>query len=84
MREGSWVGLDVHARCLRGVSTLTAFASTVELGDWHRFRAESLGGLSPSESSSGERRRQGATRSTPEIGAAPHLAYRSCGTNPRI
>src|SRR5947209_6846291 len=48
--------------CLRGVSTLTAFALTVELGDWHRFRPESLApflGLTPSESSSGERRRQG-------------------------
>jgi hypothetical protein len=32
----SWV-------CLRGVSTLTAFALTVELGDWHRFRPQSLG-----------------------------------------
>jgi transposase len=49
--------------CLRGVSTLTAFALTVELGDWHRFRPTSLGpflGLTPSENSSGERRRQGA------------------------
>jgi transposase len=57
--------VDVVERlvCLRGVSTLTAFALTVELGDWHRFRPESLGpflGLTPSESSSGERRRQGA------------------------
>jgi transposase len=56
--------VDVVERlvCLRGVSTLTAFALTVELGDWHRFRPESLGpflGLTPSESSSGERRRQG-------------------------
>jgi transposase len=57
--------VDVVARlvCLRGVSTLTAFALTVELGDWNRFRPESLGpflGLTPSENSSGERRRQGA------------------------
>ena len=57
--------VDVVERlvCLRGVSTLTAFALTVELGDWHRFRPESLGpflGLTPSEHSSGERRRQGA------------------------
>jgi transposase len=57
--------VDVVERlvCLRGVSTLTAFALTVELGDWHRFRPESLGpflGLTPSEYSSGERRRQGA------------------------
>ena len=53
--------------CLRGVSTLTAFALTVELGDWNRFRPESLGpflGLTPSENSSGERRRQGGITKT--------------------
>ncbi len=55
---------DVVSRlvCLRGVSTLTAFALTVELGDWERFRPQSLGpflGLVPSEDSTGERRRQG-------------------------
>ena len=34
--------VDVVERlvCLRGVSTLTAFALTVELGDWHRFRPD--------------------------------------------
>ena len=57
--------VDVVERlvCLRGVSTLTAFALTVELSDWNRFRPEALGpflGLTPSENSSGERRRQGA------------------------
>jgi transposase len=61
--------VDVVERlvCLRGVSTLTAFALTVELGDWSRFRPESLGpflGLTPSENSSGERRRQGAITKT--------------------
>lgn len=61
--------VDVVERlvCLRGVSTLTAFALTVEFGDWHRFRPESLGpflGLTPSEHSSGERRRQGAITKT--------------------
>jgi transposase len=53
--------------CLRGVSTLTALALTVELGDWTRFRPQSLGpflGLTPSEDSSGERRRQGAITKT--------------------
>src|SRR6266542_6241272 len=36
--------VDVVERlvCLRGVSTLTAFALTVELGDWNRFRPTSL------------------------------------------
>lgn len=61
--------VDVVSRlvCLRGVSTLTALALTVELGDWQRFRPQSLGpflGLVPSEHSSGERRRQGAITKT--------------------
>src|SRR6266480_4667871 len=53
--------------CLRGVSTLTGLALTVELGDWTRFRPQSLGpflGLTPSEDSSGERRRLGAITKT--------------------
>ena len=53
--------------CLRGVSTLTALALTVELGDWQRFRPHSLGpflGLVPREHSSGERRHQGAITKT--------------------
>lgn len=53
--------------CLRGVSTLTALGLTVELGDWHRFRPESLGpflGLTPSEDSTGDRRRLGAITKT--------------------
>ena len=53
--------------CLRGVSTLTALGLTVEIGDWTRFRPQSLGpflGLVPSEDSSGERRRQGGITKT--------------------
>jgi len=53
--------------CLRGVSTLTALALTVELGDLQRFRPHSLGpflGLTPSEDSTGERRRQGGITKT--------------------
>jgi transposase len=53
--------------CLRGVSTLTALALTVELGDWTRFRPQALGpflGLTPSEHSSGEQRRQGGITKT--------------------
>lgn len=60
---------DVVGRlvCLRGVATLTALALTVEIGDWHRFRPQSLGpflGLTPSEESTGERRRLGAITKT--------------------
>ena len=53
--------------CLRGVATLTALALTVELGDWTRFRPQSLGpflGLVPSEDSTGERRRLGTITKT--------------------
>jgi transposase len=60
---------DVVGRlvCLGGVSTLTALALSVELGDWSRFRPQSLGlflGLVPSEDSTGERRRQGGITKT--------------------
>jgi transposase len=60
---------DVVARlvCLRGIATLTALALTVELGDWTRFRPQSLGpflGLTPSEDSTGERRQLGAITKT--------------------
>jgi transposase len=47
--------------CLRGVSTLTAFALAVEIGDWHRLDGRSIGaylGLVPTESSSGGSRSQ--------------------------
>jgi transposase len=53
--------------CLRGVSALTALGLTVEIGDWTRFRPQSLGpflGLTPSEDSSGDRRRLGAITKT--------------------
>ena len=49
--------------CLRGISTLTAFALAVEIGDWHRFTGDSIGayvGLVPSEHSSGATRVAGA------------------------
>jgi transposase len=60
---------EVVARlcCLRGVSTLTALGLTVEIGDWERFRPQSLGpflGLTPSENSTGERRRLGGITKT--------------------
>jgi len=53
--------------CLRGVSTLTAFALAVEIGDWHRFTGNTIGsfvGLVPSEHSSGGSRVQGAVTKT--------------------
>lgn len=53
--------------CLRGVSTLTAFALAVEIGDWSRFTGNSIGaftGLVPSEHSSGTSRAQGPITKT--------------------
>ena len=53
--------------CLKGVSTLTAFALAVEIGDWHRFTGNTIGsfvGLVPSESSSGASRVQGPITKT--------------------
>jgi transposase len=62
-----WVTVVGRLCCLRGVSTLTAFGLVTEIGDWRRFDGRSIGaylGLVPSESSSGERRRQGAITKT--------------------
>lgn len=53
--------------CLRGVSTLTAFALAVEIGDWNRFTGNTIGafvGLVPSEHSSGASRAQGPITKT--------------------
>src|SRR6202011_4858494 len=53
--------------CLRGVSTLTAFALAVEIGDWQRLTGRSIGaylGLVPCESSSGATRSQGPITKT--------------------
>lgn len=59
-----WVREVGRLRCLRGVDTLTAVGLCAEIGDFARFgRAAQLMsylGLVPSESSSGETRRQGA------------------------
>lgn len=50
-------------RCLRGIDTLSAVGLAAEIGDFHRFERPgqlmSYLGLVPSESSSGETRRQG-------------------------
>ena len=62
-----WRGVVGRLCCLRGVSTLTAFGLATEIGDWERFDGRSIGaylGLTPSESSSGERRHRGAITKT--------------------
>ena len=49
--------------CLRGISSLTGLALTVEIDDWSRFSGSSIGayvGLVPCEYSSGNSRVQGS------------------------
>jgi transposase len=61
--DGEFTPVVHRLGCLRGVSTLTAFALAVEIGDWHRFTGNSIGsfvGLVPTESSSGASRVQGS------------------------
>jgi hypothetical protein len=70
----AYVETVARLRCLRGVSTLTALALTVELGDWRRFEPASLGaflGLVPSESSS---EASGGVRADHEDGQQPRPA----------
>jgi len=61
-------------QCVRGISTLTAFALAVEIGDWDRFTGRSIGayhGLVPSEYSSGSSRVQGGLTKTGKWACAP-------------
>ena len=59
-----WSETIARLRCLRGVDTLTAFGLCAEVSDFARFGSPAALaaylGLVPSESSSGERRRQGS------------------------
>ena len=58
-----WQAVVTRLSCLRGVSTLTAFALAVEIGDWSRFSGATIGsyaGLVPSEYSTGGTRSQGS------------------------
>jgi transposase len=62
--DSPWAETIARLRCFRGIDTLTALGLAAEIGDFQRFdrptRLMSFVGLVPSESSSGERRRQGA------------------------
>lgn len=61
--DSPWAQTIARLRCLHGIDTLTALGLCAEVGDFQRFRRPgqlmSYLGLVPSESSSGERRRQG-------------------------
>jgi transposase len=63
-RDCPWSETIARLRCLRGIDTLTALGLCAEVSDFGRFSGPdalaSYLGLVPSESSSGERRRQGS------------------------
>src|SRR5450755_2999943 len=63
-----WVQTVARLRCLRGIDTLSAVGLCAEIGDFARFdragRLMSYLGLTPSEDTSGEKRRQGAITKT--------------------
>jgi transposase len=58
-----WAQTIARLRCLRGIDTLTAVGLCVEISDWHRFTKagplSSYLGLVPSETTTGQQRRQG-------------------------
>ena len=65
--HSQYTGVVRRLGCLRGISVLTAFGLAVEIGDWHRFTGATIGaylGLVPTESSSGQQRRQGPITKT--------------------
>ncbi len=66
--EGEWRSTVARLRCFRGIDTLSAFALTLEIGDFHRFprpsRLASWLGLVPALDQSGERRVEGAITKT--------------------
>jgi len=62
-----WRETVMRLSAIRGISTLTAFALAVEIGDFHRFSGSSIGaflGLVPSEASTGERTSRGKITKT--------------------
>lgn len=66
-RDSEFADVTTRLACLRGISTLTAFALAVEIGDWDRFTGASIApflGLVPSEHSSGDKRAQGGITKT--------------------
>lgn len=65
--DSSFTDVTRRLACLRGISTLSAFALAVEIGDWHRFTGATIAaylGLVPSEHSSGASRSLGPITKT--------------------
>jgi transposase len=65
--DSEFTSVTQRLSCLRGISTLTAFALAVEIGDWSRLDGRRIGsylGLVPTENSSGASRSQGGLTRT--------------------
>jgi transposase len=62
--DSPWAETVARLRCFRGIDTLTALGLCAEVGDFARFEKPaqlmSFVGLVPSESTTGEKRRQGS------------------------
>jgi transposase len=62
--DSPWAETVARLRCFRGIDTLTALGLCAEVGDFARFERAaqlmSFVGLVPSESTSGDKRRQGS------------------------
>lgn len=92
--DGEFTGVTQRLACLRGVSTLTAFALAVEIGDWTRLDGRRIGsylGLVPTENTSGQSRSQGGLTRTGNaharrllIEAAWHHRTRYTPTSPTL
>jgi transposase len=66
--QGPWASAIARLRCLRGIDTLSAVGLCAEIGDFERFakagQLMSYVGLTPSEDTSGEKRRLGSITKT--------------------
>lgn len=92
--ESEFTNVVHRLSCLRGISTLSAFALAVEIGDWTRLDGRRIGaylGLVPTESSSGQSRSQGGLTRTGNaharrllIEAAWHHRTRYTPTSPTL
>lgn len=92
--ESEFTNVVHRLSCLRGISTLSAFALAVEIGDWTRLDGRRIGaylGLVPTESSSGQSRSQGGLTRTGNaharrllIEAAWHHQTRYTPTSPTL
>ena len=85
--DSEYTPVGTRLGCLRGVSTLTAFALAVEIGDWHRLTGRSVGsyvGLVPASRPRADLARRGRSP-RPATGTSAGCSLKRPGTTaPRI